>query len=820
MMLATSTKSLERSSQLLSSPAAAAAAAASPLAKSLRSSNTSTHLQNFHLDQQLDVSSPQTSARTATATCTAIEPHLAVGGTAALGIEDAPLLTSVGPDSISQSHNMDTLRNVSPVSAASRKRKLSGQTEDPDQELRRHSEALVDRPLEELSQRVRSEDIVNSQSSASERSRQVFGLVWLMKTCQVSPHNAIPRNRIYARYAEICAHHKIKPLNPAAFGKLVKLLFPEIKTRRLGVRGKSKYHYCGINLIGDSLLILGPSPGLFQGTPRAEDELSDMRATPGLLDHDDSFEVVASEIHDSGTDRSLARNGKNNQGYYKTLSLSMDIPIDKMEMHVDKEEDQFPDDPLTSLDGFTIPGLQFSKDIVKAPTIALDSLALPSIDPFVPEGADRDSVDILTALCQSHCSSLLEAIRFMHLKQFLNTLASFHGTLTSPVQKLLSVPSILEWIQRCDWIMYKEMIHMLAPLALQIVPANVMSALRSLSMTLPQNIVSSFRSLPHAFIQVKLRPAYAFSNLIGRLLRVNDIANAAAKILANPIERQAMLEDWINYVDSKSIVLREAPCGGSRVLKILLEDVVNLLTVPREDEGVVQEDTSNERERAKVGTLNVAENDASPSVGRRHRPSKDGGDLPSSPVADKDSDPDAPAEGIIERWAQYLLSLPFQFPEISARVFLLYMNGILTAALREITLNGGEAFGAWWMVRCWVDEWMAWIAEQGGFLSTESLPIPDLNEQISAQNLAATELSAGPGVESTTECVPEYATEDSVQAAGMTVAESRLLSQVPVTIQERTNAEPEMHDNLSEKKSDVDLDLEVDEEVEKEASMN
>ncbi|KAK9374894.1 RFX DNA-binding domain-containing protein [Lipomyces chichibuensis] len=817
MMLATSPKLLERSSQHLSSPAATAAAA-SPLAKSLRSSNTSTHLQNFHLDQQLDVTSPRTRARTATATCTAIEPHLAVGGTAPSGIADAPLPTSVAPNSISHSHNMHSLRNVSPVSTASRKRKLSGQSEDPDQELRRHSEALVDMPLEELSQRVRSEDIVNSQSSASERSRQVFGLVWLMKTCEVSPHNAIPRNRIYARYAEICAHHKIKPLNPAAFGKLVKLLFPEIKTRRLGVRGKSKYHYCGINLIGDSLLMLGPSPGLFQGTPQAEDELSDMRATPGLLDHDDSFEAVASEIHNSGTDRSLARNGKNNQGYYKPLSMCMDIPIDKMEMQVDKEEDQFPDDPLTSLDGFTIPGLQFSKDIVKAPTIAFDSLALPSIDPFIPEGADRDSVDILTALCQSHCSSLLEAIRFMHLKQFLNTLASFHGTLTSPVQKLLSVPSILEWIQRCDWIMYKEMIHMLAPLALQIVPANVMSALRSLSMTLPQNIASSFRSLPHAFIQVKLRPAYAFSNLIGRLLRVNDIANAAAKILANPIERRAMLEDWINYVDSKSIVLREAPCGGSRVLKILLEDVVNLLTVPREDEGVVQEDVSNERERAKIGTLNVTENDASPSVGRRHRPSKDGGDLPSSPVADKHSDPDAPAEGIIERWAQYLMSLPFQFPEISARVFLLYMNGILTAALREITLNGGEAFGAWWMVRCWIDEWMAWIAEQGGFLSTQSLPIPDLNEPIlSAENLEATELSAAPG---TTECVPEYATEDSVRAAGMTIAESRVLSQEPGGIQERAAADPEIHDNLSEKKSDVDLDLEVDEEVEKEASMN
>lgn len=32
-------------------------------------------------------------------------------------------------------------------------------------------------------------------------------------------------------------------LNPASFGKLVRVLFPGLKTRRLGVRGESKYHY-------------------------------------------------------------------------------------------------------------------------------------------------------------------------------------------------------------------------------------------------------------------------------------------------------------------------------------------------------------------------------------------------------------------------------------------------------------------------------------------------------------------------------------------------------------------------------------------------
>ena len=40
-------------------------------------------------------------------------------------------------------------------------------------------------------------------------------------------------------------------LNPASFGKLVRVLFPGLKTRRLGVRGESKYHYVNFTLMDD-----------------------------------------------------------------------------------------------------------------------------------------------------------------------------------------------------------------------------------------------------------------------------------------------------------------------------------------------------------------------------------------------------------------------------------------------------------------------------------------------------------------------------------------------------------------------------------------
>lgn len=61
----------------------------------------------------------------------------------------------------------------------------------------------------------------------------------------------MPRNRVYSQYADRCATERVQPLNPASFGKLVRVIFPGIATRRLGVRGESKYHYVDLALVDD-----------------------------------------------------------------------------------------------------------------------------------------------------------------------------------------------------------------------------------------------------------------------------------------------------------------------------------------------------------------------------------------------------------------------------------------------------------------------------------------------------------------------------------------------------------------------------------------
>ncbi|KAI8360012.1 RFX DNA-binding domain-containing protein [Blakeslea trispora] len=60
-------------------------------------------------------------------------------------------------------------------------------------------------------------------------------------------HN-VPRKDMFEHYKAYCVANGLRPVNSATFGKLLRVVFPSLKTRRLGVRGQSKYHYCGIRV--------------------------------------------------------------------------------------------------------------------------------------------------------------------------------------------------------------------------------------------------------------------------------------------------------------------------------------------------------------------------------------------------------------------------------------------------------------------------------------------------------------------------------------------------------------------------------------------
>jgi regulatory factor X len=190
--------------------------------------------------------------------------------------------------------------------------------------------------------------------------------------------------------------------------------------------------------------------------------------------------------------------------------------------------------------------LQFAP--LSEPTQEYEPISLPRIEPFVPTGTDPDSAGALTALYRSHCTSLIECIRFCKEKTFFHLFTSFHGTLTMPVQKLFSNPSIAPWIEECDFVMYQKMMRVVAPLTLQVAPKPVLDTLRNISERLVSHIQNSFQGQPSHVIDAKVAPATLFAGLLDRELRVNLTAHAAANMLSNPANRDQMYHDWIIMV--------------------------------------------------------------------------------------------------------------------------------------------------------------------------------------------------------------------------------------------------------------------------------
>ena len=90
---------------------------------------------------------------------------------------------------------------------------------------------------------------------------------WLRANFEENGESSIARHVVYEMYVAYCTKVGIEPVNPASFGKIIRSVFVKIKTRRLGMRGNSKYHYNGIRIRENSTLALPSSSSLSPRSP-------------------------------------------------------------------------------------------------------------------------------------------------------------------------------------------------------------------------------------------------------------------------------------------------------------------------------------------------------------------------------------------------------------------------------------------------------------------------------------------------------------------------------------------------------------------------
>ncbi|GAB0136814.1 hypothetical protein EsDP_00005102 [Epichloe bromicola] len=506
----------------------------------------------------------------------------------------------------------------------------------------------------------------NERGPNSERTRQVFAMLWINSVCSKGK-GSVPRGRVYANYASRCATERITVLNPASFGKLVRVLFPGLKTRRLGVRGESKYHYVNFAIVDDQPDLRDSQPPVARPLPEAKSFSQSLNSTTqGNTVNRSSLPSPREASHIEKATLGLNKYSGASHSLYNLPDLAS---IDNIRTTSSKTELEL--SFLTSDD-----------DMLNQTEI----LALPPIESYLPHGTDPDAAKSLSALYRSHCTSLVECIRYCREKTFFHLFTSFQGTLTMPVQRLFANAALASWIEGCDFVLYQRMMSIISGLTLQVVPKPVLDTLRNISERLVPHIRESFQGQPQHVLSAKESPAALFSGLIDRALRVNLTAHAAANMLSNPANRDQMYVDWITMIRARKVAECVPTRGMDDVVDILITEMRDLLdpvNVPWE-----------------VECLTIY-GDVVNRSGRQ---------------ADMNSGANSTGQNVLDRWVNFLENLPKKFPYASHTNIVWCVERIGTSVMRDLTLAQGKSFGSWWVTKTWVDEMVCFLAEQGGFM--------------------------------------------------------------------------------------------------------
>lgn len=504
---------------------------------------------------------------------------------------------------------------------------------------------------------------------------------------------SVPRNRVYSQYATRCGTERVVPLNPASFGKLVRVIFPGIQTRRLGVRGESKYHYVDLALEDETTSQLAAAwsgtgfsnvnvESRLRRSESASTQQIDFNTMPRLPADTAAFPTGDASFDTQPANPPTPR-GPPSQGRAFAWPDTRGMQQGSSESLSYNHTLRFPSSNLP-------------------PFTENEPVSLPSIHPYLPPRTDVDTAEALSALYRTHCTSLIDSIRFCKEKQFFRLYTSFHGTLTVPVQKLFTHANIAPWIQQCDLVMYRTMVRFVSRLTLQAAPVVVINILSNISANLHGHIAKTFGSQPAHVLEAKLKPAAVFASLLHRLIRVNQSAHAAANLLTIDQNREQMWFEWLTKVNPKRVMEAELPdCGYEEAYKILTTEMRSLLEPLQAPS--FQDDPYG------FQAYNFEENGSFASYlqGQMSRP---------------DSGPsNVSTETILDRWSSFISSLPSRFPKAEARVLLHCISGVGTAALRDITIMNGQSYGHWWVLKIFVDEMSLWLAEMGGFLEPEAM---------------------------------------------------------------------------------------------------
>uniref|UniRef100_H2Z0C4 RFX-type winged-helix domain-containing protein n=1 Tax=Ciona savignyi TaxID=51511 RepID=H2Z0C4_CIOSA len=359
---------------------------------------------------------------------------------------------------------------------------------------------------------------------------------WLLEHFENSEGVSLPRALMYNHYLLHCQDQHLDPVNAASFGKLVRSVFIGLRTRRLGTRGNSKYHYYGIRIKANSPL----------NSLQEEINYIAMRQQP-------SNHAKRSTTTHHGDNKP---NSENNPSGQQSATEQIQQQAQQHQQFLGDATQALPDfDPIQALDG----------------------------EPPMPNGITSDDLLVLEDLYRDHCANVLDVIVSLQFGMVENLWQAFWRAdsdslipipnlekinaeklafknefeMKLPRRKLLVMCCWLpvqRWIKDSDHMMYQSLVEVLIPDVLRPIPSALTQAIRNFAKGLESGLTGALKKadIPPELTKLKISAVSAFSQTLRRYTSLNHLAQAARAVLNNVAQINQMLAD-LNRVDFNNV---------------------------------------------------------------------------------------------------------------------------------------------------------------------------------------------------------------------------------------------------------------------------
>uniref|UniRef100_A0A8C4IRV8 RFX-type winged-helix domain-containing protein n=1 Tax=Dicentrarchus labrax TaxID=13489 RepID=A0A8C4IRV8_DICLA len=365
----------------------------------------------------------------------------------------------------------------------------------------------------------------NSQNYSHTARASPATVQWLLDNYETAEGVSLPRSTLYCHYLLHCQEQKLEPVNAASFGKLIRSVFMGLRTRRLGTRGNSKYHYYGLRIkAGSSLLRL-----------MEDQQHLAMRQQPF------SQKQRLKPVHkvEGMTNGTAAGAGQQQQQQQGSGQVDISTQVQQYQQFLDA-----------------------SRALPEFPDIDLQGKSLP-------EGIELEHIKSFQLLYREHCEAILDVmvnLQFTLVETLWKTFWRFsqsqagdatHDESEKRLPKsclvlLCKYDPVLRWSRDCDNSLYQGLVEILIPDVLRPIPSALTQAIRNFAKSLESWLTNAMMNIPEEMVRIKVTSANAFAQTLRRYTSLNHLAQAARAVLQNTAQINQMLSD-LNRVDFANV---------------------------------------------------------------------------------------------------------------------------------------------------------------------------------------------------------------------------------------------------------------------------